>query len=173
MDRISVTGGDYFMLTMHRQENVDKRARLARIIGSLKVVCNEYDIPMIYPIHPRTRKMIGILGLDKELEQIDRLHLIEPIGYNDFLVLEKNARLILTDSGGVQEEACILNVPCVTLRDNTERPETVRAGKNLVVGVEKKEVLDGVAEMLGKDLPSDNPFGDGKTAERIMDILKK
>ena len=93
------------------------------------------------------------------------------MGYLDFLVLEKNAQLILTDSGGVQEEACILNVPCVTLRNNTERPETVDAGKNMVVGVESEGVLAGVRDMMEREMSPENPFGDGHTGKKIVDIL--
>jgi len=110
-------------------------------------------------------------GLKKQLEGIAKIKLIEPVGYMDFLILGKNARLILTDSGGVQEEACILNVPCVTLRYNTERPETVSVGKNMVVGVESQNVLKGVGEMLSRDLSDENPFGDGNTGKRIIEIL--
>ncbi len=115
--------------------------------------------------------MIKKFGLKSRLEDIKNLELIDPVGYMDFLVLENNAKLVLTDSGGVQEEACILNVPCITLRYNTERPETVNVGKNMVVGVESEKVLKGVEEMLGRDLSHENPFGDGKTAQRIVDIF--
>ena len=97
--------------------------------------------------------------------------IIEPVGYLDFLILEKSAKLILTDSGGVQEEACILSVPCVTLRDNTERPETVNVGKNVLAGSDPDSVTRCVEEMLGRKLSDENPFGDGRSGAHIMRII--
>jgi len=93
------------------------------------------------------------------------------VGYLDFLILEKSAKLILTDSGGVQEEACILSVPCVTLRDNTERPETVNVGKSVLAGSDPDSIVRCVAEMLGRKLSDENPFGDGRSGARIMGLL--
>jgi UDP-N-acetylglucosamine 2-epimerase (non-hydrolysing) len=171
IEDLGVLQSGYFLLTLHRQENVDDRKRLEGIIESLEVVVEKFDLPLIYPIHPRSRKMINKFDLMQRLDNISNIKIIDPVGYLDFLILEKNAKLILTDSGGVQEEACILNVPCVTLRYNTERPETVEAGKNVVAGVDKNIVLKGVEEMIMKDLPSENPFGDGTTGRRILDIV--
>lgn len=171
MDQLQLSERSYFLLTLHRQENVDDKERLKKIIISLKEVNEKFDLPIVYPIHPRTEKMMRKFGLKRRLEEITKIKLIEPIGYMNFLILEKNARLVLTDSGGVQEEACILNVPCVTLRYNTERPETVTAGKNMVVGVESENVLKGVRDMMSRDLSHENPFGDGRTGQRIVDIL--
>ncbi len=115
--------------------------------------------------------MLRKFGLYDRLKNNQKMNLIEPVGYLDFLVLEKNARLVLTDSGGVQEETCILHVPCVTLRYNTERPETVDIGKNMIVGVERERVIDGVEEMLKRDLDPGNPFGDGTSGAKIIEIL--
>jgi UDP-N-acetylglucosamine 2-epimerase (non-hydrolysing) len=115
--------------------------------------------------------MIKKFDLMQRLREISNIKIIKPVGYMDFLILEKNAKLILTDSGGVQEEACIMNVPCVTLRYNTERPETVEVGKNVVAGVEKDIVLKGVEEMIEKELSTENPFGDGTTGIKILDIV--
>jgi UDP-N-acetylglucosamine 2-epimerase (non-hydrolysing) len=162
---------EYFLLTVHRQENVDDVERLQKIIFSLKEIDKMFNIPIVYPIHPRSEKMMKRYGLKTELDGIANIKLIEPVGYLDFLILERNAKLVLTDSGGVQEEACILNVPCVTLRYNTERPETVDVGKNMVVGVESENVSRGVEQMLKRDLSEKNPFGNGKTGKRIVDIL--
>jgi UDP-N-acetylglucosamine 2-epimerase (non-hydrolysing) len=114
---------EYFLVTAHRQENVDSRSRLAEIIKGLELVCREFSLPIIFPVHPRTRKMIEEFGFE-----LDGIKAIEPLGFLEFLQLEANARLALTDSGGVQEEACILGVPYVTLRENTERPETMDVG---------------------------------------------
>jgi UDP-N-acetylglucosamine 2-epimerase (non-hydrolysing) len=173
MNEQGLSQSGYFLLTLHRQENVDDKKRLERIIDSLEAVTDKFDLPLIYPIHPRSKKMIDEFGLMQRLENILNIKIIDPIGYLDFLILEKNAKLILTDSGGVQEEACIMNVPCVTLRYNTERPETVEVGKNVVAGVDKEIVLKGVEEMIEKELPLENPFGDGTTASQIIEIIQK
>lgn len=169
LNELSLKVADYFLITLHRAENVDDKDRLKKILIAFNRLSKIYEIPLIFPIHPRTRKMIDRFGLGSKLDGID---IIEPVGYLDFLVLEKNARLILTDSGGIQEEACILNVPCVTLRDNTERPETVEVGKNVLAGSEPERILNCVNKMLSAELRDLNPFGDGKTAERIMRIIR-
>jgi UDP-N-acetylglucosamine 2-epimerase (non-hydrolysing) len=173
MEDLGILQSGYFLLTLHRQENVDDKKRLERVIESLELVVDRFDLPLIYPIHPRSKKMINKFDLMQRLENIPNIKIIDPVGYLEFLILEKNAKLILTDSGGVQEEACILNVPCVTLRYNTERPETVEVGKNVVAGVDKNIVLKGVEDMIEKDLPSENPFGDGTTGKKIIDILNR
>lgn len=157
----------YFLLTLHRQENVDNRARFASIIVGLENIVTKYRIPIIYPIHPRSRKMMEVFQLYAE-----HLTMIEPVDYLDFLQLEKNAKLILTDSGGVQEESCILRVPCVTLRDNTERPETIDVGASMLAGANPEKIMECVRTMLVKTFNWSNPFGDGKTAIRIIDILE-
>jgi UDP-N-acetylglucosamine 2-epimerase (non-hydrolysing) len=115
----------YFLATAHRQENVDDKERFTGIISGLKRVQKEFGVPLIYPIHPRAEKRLKEFGLEPV-----GLKLVEPLNYLAFLQLERNAALVLTDSGGVQEETCILGVPCVTLRDNTERPETIEVGSH-------------------------------------------
>ncbi|AGF96608.1 UDP-N-acetylglucosamine 2-epimerase [Methanosarcina mazei Tuc01] len=130
LKELGLTEKEYFAATAHRAENVDSRERLGGILNGFSQIYKEFGLPIIFPAHPRTVKMIGEFGL--KLPEGTRL--IEPLGYLEFLQLESGARLILTDSGGVQEEACILRVPCVTLRDNTERPETVDVGANLIAG---------------------------------------
>ena len=156
----------YFLVTVHRQENVDNRARFASILEGLGRVAAEFEMPVIYPIHPRSRKTMAEFGL-----QPRGLKLIEPIDFLSFLQLESNARLILTDSGGVQEEACILSVPCVTLRDNTERPETLEVGSNILAGAVPEKILECSQIMLGRETNWRNPFGDGKAGERIVSII--
>jgi UDP-N-acetylglucosamine 2-epimerase (non-hydrolysing) len=158
---------EYFLLTMHRQENVDDRARFASVLAGLEKLATDSGMTVIYPIHPRARKMIEKFGLKAK-----RLTMIEPVDFLSFLQLEGNARLILTDSGGVQEESCILRVPCVTLRDNTERPETIDVGANMLAGVEPEKIIECAHAMLNKKNDWANPFGDGKTARRIIDILE-
>ena len=130
-----------------------------------------YKKPIIFPIHPRTKNRLKEFNLFERLKSNKNIEIIEPVGYLEFLMLEKNAELILTDSGGVQEEACILKVPCVTLRDNTERPETLEVGSNILVGDDKNKIINAVELMLNKKRDWENPFGDGKSGGRIVEIL--
>jgi UDP-N-acetylglucosamine 2-epimerase (non-hydrolysing) len=166
LDAFHLNPKEYFLVTLHRQENVDNRARFAQILEGLERVASEFHLPVIYPIHPRSRKMMTKFGLKPR-----NISLIEPVDFLGFLQLESNARLILTDSGGVQEEACILNVPCVTLRDNTERPETIEAGSNILAGASPDKILKYAELMLSKENNWANPFGDGKAGQRIVDII--
>ena len=157
---------EYFLVTAHRQENVDNRQRLAEIIKGLELVQREYSLPVIFPVHPRTKKMIAQFGLD-----LDGIKAIEPLGFLEFLQLEANARLALTDSGGVQEEACILGVPCVTLRENTERPETLDVGGNILAGADANAMLKATRQMLSQGNGWMNPFGDGRAGSLILDFM--
>ncbi|MHB8104338.1 MAG: non-hydrolyzing UDP-N-acetylglucosamine 2-epimerase, partial [Dehalococcoidales bacterium] len=157
---------EYFLVTLHRQENVDNPSRFDSILRGLSEIALRYKLPVIYPIHPRSQKMMGEFGL-----QPKNLKIIEPIDFLGFLQLEDNATLILTDSGGVQEEACILGVPCVTIRDNTERPETLKVGANILAGASEERIIECVRVMLKKKKKWSNPFGDGKAAERIIKII--
>jgi len=166
LDNLHLVPREYFLVTLHRQENVDDSTRFASILEGLDKVANEFNLPVIYPIHPRSRKMMTQFGLKSR-----NLKLIEPVDFFDFLQLESNARLILTDSGGVQEEACILGVPCVTLRDNTERPETIEVGANILAGASPDKILKYTELMLSKESNWTNPFGDGKTGRRIVKIV--
>ncbi|MCC6019593.1 MAG: UDP-N-acetylglucosamine 2-epimerase (non-hydrolyzing) [Candidatus Verstraetearchaeota archaeon] len=159
---------DYFLVTVHRQENTDNPMRLRNIIEGLKLVREYFNTPIIYPIHPRTLKRIKEYGID-----VEGLNLIEPLDYLSFLKLESKAKLIFTDSGGVQEEACILRVPCVTLRYNTERPETLEVGANVLAGTEPKEILEKAKLMIDAKRDWENPFGDGRAANRIINIISK
>ncbi|MFH1174635.1 MAG: UDP-N-acetylglucosamine 2-epimerase (non-hydrolyzing) [archaeon] len=158
----------YFLVTAHRSENVDDRETLMQLLESLDAVAQEYQLQIIYPIHPRTRKMIQTFNIATS----NRILLTEPIGYLEFLHLTRHAKLVLTDSGGLQEESCILQVPCVTLRDNTERPETVDVGANVLAGVRKENVLKAVSHMLSKEREWTNPFGDGTTGKKILEIVR-
>jgi len=171
LDELKVSPSDFFLLTMHRAENVDDPERLEKILNGLELLSDQYKIPIIFPMHPRTMNRIKEFGFENKINSIDSLNIVVPIGYMDFLVLESEAKLVLTDSGGVQEETCILMTPCVTLRDNTERPETVDAGANVIVGCESDKIMAGVEKMLdaGKDWV--NPFGDGKSAVEMLNIL--
>jgi UDP-N-acetylglucosamine 2-epimerase (non-hydrolysing) len=158
---------EYFLVTAHRQENVDVKKRLKGILDGLELVYRKFDLPIIYPIHPRTIKRIR----EFELEVPEGVKFIEPLGFLEFLQLEANATLILTDSGGVQEETCILKVPCVTLRDNTERPETLEVGSNVLSGVNQNRILEGAGKMMKRERDWKNPFGDGQAGRKIVNIL--
>nr|MDO8100886.1 UDP-N-acetylglucosamine 2-epimerase (non-hydrolyzing) [Candidatus Njordarchaeota archaeon] len=166
-ESIDLVDKNYFLLTLHRQENVDHKERLECILDGLKLIYEEFGLPMTYPIHPRTRRRIHEFGLTPTRG----LNLIDPVGYLAFLRLEKNARLILTDSGGVQEEACILKVPCVTLRYNTERPETLEVGANTLAGTEPEQILEKTKIMLNVERNWENPFGDGTAGSKIINTL--
>ncbi|WML67287.1 MAG: UDP-N-acetylglucosamine 2-epimerase [Methanoregula sp. SKADARSKE-2] len=158
---------DYFLVTAHRAENVDVKARLKELIVGLNRLHELYSVPVIFPMHPRTQKMMKEFGIAP-----GGIAITDPVGYLEFLELEGNARLVLTDSGGVQEEACILNVPCVTLRENTERPETVDVGGNLLAGTSADRIVAAAEKMLLVARDWKNPYGDGKAGERIVGICK-
>ncbi len=160
---------DFFLLTLHRQENVDDKNRLASILRGLEKVSSHFKIPIIFPAHPRTVKMLKFFKF--VLPRGVQAH--PPAGFLDFLRLEGAARLILSDSGGVQEEACILRVPCVTLRTSTERPETVNVGANIVTGYDPSSILRGVIAMSRKKRVWENPLGDGKASERILRTIER
>jgi UDP-N-acetylglucosamine 2-epimerase (non-hydrolysing) len=164
LNKLNLSPNEYFLVTAHREENVDDKDRLKAILDGLELVYDEFNLPIIYPVHPRTAKMINVFGL----ELSKGVELIEPVGFLDFLQLEAHAKSILTDSGGVQEETCVLKVPCVTLRDNTERPETIKARSNVLVGTNKEKILKGVKMMLNRERDWINPFGDERAGERIV-----
>lgn len=167
---------DFITLTLHRAENTDDPHRLENIIDAL-LELKETDI--IFPVHPRTIKTLKKLKLYEKLVQAEHIKLIKPVGYLDFLVLLSNSKLVITDSGGIQEEAITLNLPCITLRYNTERPETVAAGGNILVGTDKNRIIETVEEILQDQKlyhsmsQAENPYGDGKTSEEIVDIILK
>ncbi|MDI6704135.1 MAG: UDP-N-acetylglucosamine 2-epimerase (non-hydrolyzing) [bacterium] len=159
---------EYFLSTIHRQENTEDLERLMSIITALV----EIDDQVILPLHPRTKKIIDKNRLISG--DIGRLKIIDPISYLEMLILEKNAKGILTDSGGVQKEAYFFRVPCITLRDETEWIETVESGWNIIVGTEKKKILEAVIKTSTRnEIPSPNFYGDGKASEKIVEILVK
>jgi UDP-N-acetylglucosamine 2-epimerase (non-hydrolysing) len=163
---LSVEKDGYFLATVHRQENVDDERRFRGILKGLELVQKEFGFPVVYPVHPRSRRQLSVFKAEAE-----GVKLVEPLDYLSFLRLERDARLVFTDSGGVQEEACILNVPCVTLRDNTERPETLEVGSNVLAGTDPHEIVEKTRLMLSSDKHWQNPFGDGHAGERIIRIL--
>lgn len=167
LEEVDIEPEGYFLATAHRQENVDDPVRFAGMLKGIEKLSKEFNTPVIYPIHPRSRKRIQEFGVHMN----GSIRLIDPVDFLGFLQLESNARLVLTDSGGVQEETCILGVPCVTLRDNTERPETVEVWSNMLAGTELGMILKCARDMPGKVNGWNNPFGDGKAAERIWQVI--
>ena len=163
-------------LTMHRAENVDVKERVTNIIGALKELS---DMNIIFPIHPRTKHTLENFGLFDELNDLEHVHIVKPIGYLDFLLLTSKSTLILTDSGGLQEEAITLDVPALTLRYNTERPETVTAGGNILVGSNKEAILENANKILNDKEFADkmknakNPYGQGDAAKKTVDAIEK
>jgi UDP-N-acetylglucosamine 2-epimerase (non-hydrolysing) len=165
LDDLGLNASEYILATVHRQENVDNEGRLRGIIEGLEKT-KDLGFDLVYPVHPRARKCLKTFGVKP-----NGLRLVEPLDYLSFLQLESNARLVLTDSGGVQEEACVLGVPCVTLRDNTERPETLEVGANVLAGTNPCEIVDKVKLMLDRRNSWENPFGDGEAGGRIVQLL--
>lgn len=163
-------------LTMHRAENVDDEKRVTGIVNALKELT---ETNIIFPIHPRTRKTLENFGLMAELEALDHIHIVKPLGYLDFLILQSKSDLILTDSGGLQEEAITLDVPALTLRYNTERPETVTAGGNILVGADTDVIVGFVRKILEDEdfaesmKSAKNPYGDGNSAVLTLDAIEE
>lgn len=168
LDELGIEKGGYSLVTIHRQENVDNEARFGGILKGLEMVQEQFGFPVVYPIHPRACKQLAAFNLEA-----NGIKVVEALDYLSFLQLESNAKLVLTDSGGVQEEACILHVPCVTLRYNTERPETLEVGANALAGTDPNEIVRNADLMLTKPRDWENPFGDGKAGERIVRILRE
>ena len=158
---------NYILVTFHRAENVDVKERLEGIITGLKLIKDYFSLPIVFPIHPRTEKMIEKFGFS-----LEGINVISPQGFLEFLQLEANAKFVLTDSGGLQEETCILGVPCITLRDNTERPETLDVGSNVLAGVDSSVILSHAKNALDEKC-WENPYGDGTAAKLIIDVCKE
>lgn len=158
----------YALVTLHRPETVDDKKRLTQVVEALKTLAKKASLKIIFPAHPRTQNRLAEYGviLDPDVFTVPK-----PMGFLKFILYQKNASVILTDSGGVQEEACILRVPCVTVRTTTERPETVRVGANVVAGYETKNIVFQALRMMKKKRTWKNPFGDGRAAEKILESL--
>jgi UDP-N-acetylglucosamine 2-epimerase (non-hydrolysing) len=164
---------EYAVLTLHRPSNVDDTVAFVRVLDALEEIARR--LPIVFPAHPRTRKMIEELDLSTRVGKIKGLIMIDPVGYLDFLQLLSGARLVLTDSGGIQEETTVLGIPCVTLRENTERPITVEVGTNIIAGTDPANITKAALRAL--DNPPNTsalrvpPLWDGHTADRILDAL--
>jgi UDP-N-acetylglucosamine 2-epimerase (non-hydrolysing) len=158
----------YFIVTIHRIESVEKENICRKIFNFIEKIKREFGYDLIFPAHPRAKKSLRRFGI-----RLKNVRVIPPLDYLNFLQLENSARLIITDSGGVQEEACILGIPCVTVRERTERPETIEAGANILTGTGEEEIYNAVRKMLHRKRKWINPFGDGTGAEKITDVLDR
>ncbi|MCY4732422.1 UDP-N-acetylglucosamine 2-epimerase (non-hydrolyzing) [Natronomonas gomsonensis] len=168
LEEYDVAAGKYALLTAHRAENVDDANRFEKILDGIQSFASETGLEIIYPVHPRAEERLNDFGLSRPAS----IRFVEPLDYLDFLKLEQNAAVVFTDSGGVQEETCILGTPCVTLRDNTERPETLDVDANRLAGTDPDQIrTDGLEMLEGKQTWS-NPFGDGTAAEQIVEVIE-
>ncbi|MCM3162578.1 non-hydrolyzing UDP-N-acetylglucosamine 2-epimerase [Metabacillus litoralis] len=162
---LGLTKDDFYLITVHRAENTEDRDRITGILDAFAKV----EGTKVWPIHPRTKNKLASYGIN--LDSIPGLKVIDPIGYLDMLALEKNAKKILTDSGGVQKEAYFVKTPCVTLRDETEWVETVEQGANILVGADTNKIVEAVQAPSNSEYPP--IFGDGNTSEKIVKLLSE
>lgn len=169
MQQLKLTERGYGLVTLHRPSNVDEPEQLKHLLGVLDDIAQ--DVPLVFPLHPRTRARFKELGIELDPE---RWVLVEPLGYLDFLRLMSSAKVVLSDSGGIQEETAVLGTPCVTLRDNTERPCTIEEGTNVLGGSRRETIMPAYREVMARKLEGRVPrLWDGKTAERIADSLAR
>lgn len=173
LERLDLNPGQFCAMTLHRPSNVDDRDTLSGILDALEVIGRR--LPIVFPVHPRTRDRLQNFGLSERVRKQSSLVLIDPLGYSDFLQLYSNSRLVLTDSGGIQEETTVLGIPCLTLRQNTERPITVTEGTNRVVGNDPEVITREALEALERPVrPASAPeLWDGHAALRIVDAIEK
>ncbi len=157
---------EYIVMTLHRPANVDQEESLKQLLN--EIITHSQELPLVFPVHPRTAKILKEIGISHP-----RLHLIEPLGYLEFNYLVERAKAVITDSGGITEEASIMNVPCLTLRDNTERPETISLGSNILVGTNPDNIAPAMKTLFAGNWKQaqEIPLWDGKCAERIVDVL--
>lgn len=167
--RFNVAPKQFVLVTLHREENTDDRTRLGRALAAVQAIGAELRLPVLMFAHPRTSKRIEELGLAGAIHKSLRIE--EPVGYLDFLDLVASAALVCTDSGGVQQEACILKSPTLTLRDNTEWTETIEMGANVLVGVDPRSAVEGALIMIQKHGNWAQPFGDGTAASQIVSTV--
>ena len=163
---LNLEQGGYIVITLHRPANVDEGSKLKELIE--QIIENSEDCQLLFPVHPRTKKKLIELGI-----RHDRLHMVEPMGYLEFNFLVEKSKAVVTDSGGITEETTVMGVPCLTLRDNTERPETISIGTNELVGTDPKNVAPAMKKLFqGNWKKGGIPrFWDGKAAQRIVDVL--
>lgn len=171
LERLGLEQGAYCLVTLHRPSNVDAPRIFRGILDALARLSE--TLPIVFPVHPRTRKTIE--DGDQPFETPSALKMVEPVGYLDFVALMRNAKIVITDSGGIQEETTVLGVPCLTVRDNTERPVTISMGTNTLVGTDGERIVSTARGIIAGGCGDHRipPLWDGKTAGRIADVLEK
>jgi len=173
LETLGLEKGKYSILTLHRPSNVDNQESFSELLKAIDYVQDR--MPIVFPVHPRTRNQISMLNLDKRINKMKNFVLIDPLGYLDFMKLMKESRFVMTDSGGMQEETTVLGIPCITLRNNTERPVTILEGTNILAGTKSDNIIKAVDEIFSnKEKKSRIPkLWDGQAASRIVKILKE
>jgi UDP-N-acetylglucosamine 2-epimerase (non-hydrolysing) len=171
LENLGLSTRGYIVMTMHRPSNVDRENTLRKLVHLIMMISSLQ--PVVFPMHPRTRKQLDLLNLSHSLSRNQRVILTEPMGYLEFVRLMDNASVVVTDSGGVQEETTYLQVPCLTLRENTERPVTINLGTNELIPLDARKVANRVSEILNGKKPTGQipPLWDGQSAKRIIDVL--
>jgi UDP-N-acetylglucosamine 2-epimerase (non-hydrolysing) len=166
-DNLNLNSKEYIVVTLHRPSNVDTASQLESIL--IEILANSNNLPVIFPVHPRTAKVIDTLNLS-----YDNLHMVEPMSYLEFNYLVEHSKLVITDSGGITEETTVMQVPCMTLRDNTERPETITYGTNELVGTNPKRIKSYMDKLFAGDWKDGTtpPMWDGNAATRIIIVIK-
>lgn len=165
-DELGLKDKEYIVMTLHRPANVDEEDKLKELMD--EIVLQSRDLPLVFPVHPRTAKVLEKIGVSHP-----RLHMVEPLSYLEFNYLVERAKAVVTDSGGITEEASIMRVPCMTLRDNTERPETITLGTNELLGTNPKAIKPAMEKLFAGEWKEGNdiPLWDGKAAERIVKTI--
>jgi len=174
LNELCVSEKNYALVTLHRPSNVDTKSSFLKILNIFKQINNlNPQLEIVFPVHPRTIKMIEKFNLYKELEKVKNLVLTDPIGYIDFLALICYSKFVITDSGGIQEETSFLNIPCITLRENTERPITIKHGTNVLCGSNEEKIVYEIKKILKGNAKHRRKlrFYDGKTAPRIVKVI--
>ncbi len=165
-DELKLEKGNYMVMTLHRPANVDEESKLKELLN--EIIQHSNGLPLVFPVHPRTAKILNGLGISHQ-----RLHMIEPLGYLEFNYLVENSKAVITDSGGITEETTVMGIPCITLRDNTERPETITIGTNELIGTDPKAIKPAMEKLFSGNWKKGSipELWDGKTAERIVEKL--
>ncbi|MGB8225644.1 MAG: UDP-N-acetylglucosamine 2-epimerase (non-hydrolyzing) [Sedimentisphaerales bacterium] len=170
--RLNLLPGNFCVVTLHRPSNVDECKAFRSILDALVKIQDE--IKVVFPVHPRTLKQFELTGLIRNLNNFPNIMLTEPLGYLDFMKLMSESKIVITDSGGIQEETTVLGIPCLTVRENTERPITITEGTNMLVGTDTDKILRGFRESLHRVKKKSRPhLWDGKASERIIQVLLK
>jgi UDP-N-acetylglucosamine 2-epimerase len=176
LKKMHLRSEEYAALTLHRPENVDTAEKLEKILGALSSL---KSLPIVFPVHPRTRQRLESLKLMQQKKAVERIKLVEPLGYHEMLQLTKHAKMVFTDSGGLQKEAFWLHTPCITLRDTTEWTETINLGANILVGSDPQKIISAAERIIkakkakAKLKQLGNPFGDGHASKKILNCIMK